>query len=481
MTYLRRNRAARVTAAAAALAVAASAFPISAHAEYAVVDLGALSNTPTQHRASVGAVNTTGQAVLTTAPDATAYHGFRYDTGALLDLGTLGGTTSSAVGINTSGQIVGQSTTAGGIAHAYVWTPGGTAGAASNPQMKDLNPTGGVSAATAINSTGQVVGFVAVSHPGLGDTDRAFIYSGGTMTQLPLPQTGGYSISYAYGVNDAGKVVGEAYTALSPIPHGFFYNGSASVEIGDFGGGGSTPLAINKSDQVVGYSTTADGYDHAFSYHAGAITDLGTLGGGHYSYAKAIASGGQIVGGSFTDDVDSVYHAFSSDGVTMTDLNSKVTSKAADWVLNEATGVNDAGVIVGTGTLAGAAHGFLLRPLAAGDATADGSVDFNDLVKLAQNYNSSGPSLWEQGDFNGDGLVDFNDLVLLAQNYNTTQTGVFASSPAFAVDLAAAFAEVPEPSSVAASLSVLLLAAGTGRGRRRQTSGHILTSARGKV
>jgi ELWxxDGT repeat protein len=55
----------------------------------------------------------------------------------------------------------------------------------------------------------------------------------------------------------------------------------------------------------------------------------------------------------------------------------------------------------------------------AGDANHDRTVDFGDLVALAQNYNSAGKT-FPQGDFNFDGKVDFNDLVLLAQRYNTT-------------------------------------------------------------
>jgi len=57
------------------------------------------------------------------------------------------------------------------------------------------------------------------------------------------------------------------------------------------------------------------------------------------------------------------------------------------------------------------------------DATLDGIVDFNDLVHLAQNYNTTvstvTDSWWYNGDFTYDGIVDFNDLVKLAQNYNT--------------------------------------------------------------
>jgi hypothetical protein len=56
----------------------------------------------------------------------------------------------------------------------------------------------------------------------------------------------------------------------------------------------------------------------------------------------------------------------------------------------------------------------------AGDASRDRAVDFNDLVVLAQNYNTIGNKLWSDGDFTGDGNVDFNDLVILAQRYNTT-------------------------------------------------------------
>jgi len=56
-----------------------------------------------------------------------------------------------------------------------------------------------------------------------------------------------------------------------------------------------------------------------------------------------------------------------------------------------------------------------------GDANLDRTVNFNDLVALAANYNTSG-KLWYQGNFNYGvtGMVDFNDLVPLAVNYNST-------------------------------------------------------------
>jgi hypothetical protein len=116
------------------------------------------------------------------------------------------------------------------------------------------------------------------------------------------------------------------------------------------------------------------------------------------------------------------------------------------------------------------ASAVLVRFTLAGDATLDGRVDFDDLVKLAQNYNvADGQRAWVNGDFDYDGDVDFEDLVKLAQNYNSrlpTDAAGLAGAPAgFAGDVAAAMAAVPEP-----GWSLVAVAAGVGyacRGRRR--------------
>lgn len=57
----------------------------------------------------------------------------------------------------------------------------------------------------------------------------------------------------------------------------------------------------------------------------------------------------------------------------------------------------------------------------AGDTDLDRDVDFDDLLKVAQNYGQTGKG-WEHGNFNYDigGVVNFDDLLSLAQNYGKT-------------------------------------------------------------
>jgi autotransporter-associated beta strand protein len=82
-----------------------------------------------------------------------------------------------------------------------------------------------------------------------------------------------------------------------------------------------------------------------------------------------------------------------------------------------------------------------------GDANVDGSVNFVDLLALAQNYGQAGGD-WARGDFDYDGAVGFIDLLALAQNFNTVAYGdasVDLGTPGLTADWALARSLVPEP------------------------------------
>ena len=70
---------------------------------------------------------------------------------SIIDLGTLGGIYSAGQAINNRGQVVGESYTASGELHAFLWQDG---------TMADLGTLGGpFSNAEAINDRGQITGF----------------------------------------------------------------------------------------------------------------------------------------------------------------------------------------------------------------------------------------------------------------------------------------------------------------------------------
>jgi hypothetical protein len=77
--------------------------------------------------------------------------------------------------------------------------------------------------------------------------------------------------------------------------------------------------------------------------------------------------------------------------------------------------------VVDAGGLALASNATASFQVLGGDANRDGTVNFDDLLILAANYNTN-PRGWSQGDFTQDSTVNFDDLLKLASNYNRTLT-----------------------------------------------------------
>jgi probable HAF family extracellular repeat protein len=266
------------------------------------------------------------------------------DTGfqGLTGLGTLG-KYNVATGINDAGQVVGWSgIIPGDSSRAFITGPNGVG-------MTDIGTLGGFwSIAFGINNSGQVAG---VSDTGLTQTEpgspvHAFITGPNGMGMTDLGTLGG-SDSSAQGINDAGQVAGNSFTATGE-PHAFITSpdGVGMTDLGTLGGSNSHARGINDAGQVVGDSFTATGEPHAFITGPDGVgmTDLGALGGG-WSVALGINDTGQVVGYSGTAAGDS--HAFITgpDGVGITDLNS-LLELPAGFVITEAVDINNVGQVI---------------------------------------------------------------------------------------------------------------------------------------
>jgi len=209
--------------------------------------------------------------------------------------------------------------------------------------------------ANAINDSRQVAGALITPT----NSAHAFLYQNGNLQDLGAL---GGEYSAAYGINNIGQVVGYAYTTTG-VFRGFLYDKGAMTELGTLGGDYSRANAINDSGQITGQAyISGNGGAHAFLYDNGQMTDLGVL-SGSYSEGDAINNAGVVVGqASIRNNTGYlIYHAVIFRGSGAKDLNNLIPARSG-WVLTQATGINDAGEIVGYGIFQGQTHAFLLNP-----------------------------------------------------------------------------------------------------------------------
>ena len=192
--------------------------------EYTVTDLGTLPDY--SDSSSATGINDSGQIVGNAANSSGATHAFIYSGGTMKDLGTLGGNNSIANGISDNGQVAGWANTGDGSQYAFLYS-GGT--------MKGLGTLGNFSNASSVNNNGQVVGSFNIE-----GGYHAFLYTGGTTAEIgKRPDV---TNSSASAINNSGLVVGIAYNT-SYVPYAFLYNGGSMTSLGTLGGLGSGPAA----------------------------------------------------------------------------------------------------------------------------------------------------------------------------------------------------------------------------------------------
>jgi uncharacterized membrane protein len=279
---------------------------------------GSYSDNNGQEHGLYGFVNKNGVGVAVKLPDAKGIDG------------------AIAYGINDKGTIVGSAGPLTGKETALVWTKNkkGNYVVAKLPQFKGASPVPGLaklSIANDINKAGVITGMAAND----GLIQRAVIWrptkSGGyTLVDLgqlksPIGFAGG---SYAHAINDGGLAVGVSFVGLKETATAFVPNSKGKY----------------------------------------AAVALPFIKGATKAEALEVNNKGAIVGTMEVngDEVAVMWTKDSKGKYAVTNLN-KFAPAGGNWEFAEATGINDAGVIVGTGLNPGSAT-FMLTPIKAAAA-----------------------------------------------------------------------------------------------------------------
>jgi len=302
------------------------------------------------------------------------------------DLGTLGGASSGATDVNSSGEVVGWAQTATGQVHAFVWRAG---------RMIDLGTLGGsTSTATGINDHGAIVGSSTVA---AGGPRRGFVWRRGAMRGIgrPLPAR----------IGNGGAIVGNITNAAGESNAAYRAHGRWRI-LPTLGFDGSVGESVNGNGAATGFLFFDPHGASAFVYRHGRMRVLPEVDGADETAAYAINDRGQIAGERFDPiepalwsggqwtplpvpalvdpeirdmndcaQIVGAHHpgvffeprAFLISQGVATDLNTAIPA-GSGWRLGVAGAINDRGQIVGVGRIATHQHAFLLTPVPAAAA-----------------------------------------------------------------------------------------------------------------
>jgi probable HAF family extracellular repeat protein len=344
---------------------------------YRVVDLGTLGGTSS---AGWGTNDRSWISGVSSLPGDMQTRAFLWREGVMADLGTLGGPNSwSYFPLNDRGAVTGGAETSTldprgedfcgfGTYLAclpVIWRHGSIA---ALPLLG-----GGNGAAFGLNNRGQVAGEAEtnVVEPTCVSPQvlqfKPVIWDRDGIHELP--RSPGDPIGAALAINDRGEAVGwsgtcaPGYGPHETFLHALLWNDGTMIDLGSLGGKTNVVAAdINNRGQVIGYSNLAnDASHHAFLWHAGVMRDLGTLPGDSSSEASDINDLGQVVGASLDETGNP--RAFLWQRGAITDLNALIPDDSPLFLLYGGS-INSRSEITGVALLKATAevHAFLATP-----------------------------------------------------------------------------------------------------------------------
>jgi probable HAF family extracellular repeat protein len=326
---------------------------------YTLTDLGAVA--PETVSQGYG-LNSVGQAAGTSSnPNGAIATLFSH--GQAFNLGLLeANDVSVATAINDSTEVVGFeyfSSTAANTPHAW----GFSNGKLTDIHSPSLFPAG--TKALGINTSGVVVGQGYLTSASF----HVFVYENGQMVDIGPP---GSFQANPVAITDAGEILGSYYTSSTDNGQFLYSNGKFTKLAAGPAGTSTSASAINSVGVIVG-SISVNGLSHAAVYSDGVWTDLGTLPGATAgTAATGINTAGQII--AVASYRVTSYHPFIpaktvaciiQNGVVV-DLNTLIPPNTG-FNLSRAIAINDAGQILCNtktqiGTVVSHQHAVLLTP-----------------------------------------------------------------------------------------------------------------------
>lgn len=275
------------------------------------------------------------------------------------------GFTGSAKAINDRGEVAGESGWVDRFVtdvrkpqkHALLWRGGATTDLGV---LKPLLAPYARSWANGINNAGWVVG----TADGPDGPICPFLWKDGTMLDL---RGKGDSAGIANSLSDKGVVVGSICRNGSSSLHAFLWEDGTGHDLRTLGGPSGTATAVNQRGFVVGFSDTPTAQTQAFLWRNGKMTMLERPKGFTTTTATSINDTRDIVGTAtrYSLDKDNVRNDESRavlwrNGKVL-DLNALIPD-GARWKLTGAITVNNAGVVLATGSKGGMRGWLLLIP-----------------------------------------------------------------------------------------------------------------------
>lgn len=376
----------------------------------------------------------------------------------IFDIGIVNPNDSASQGFRVSDNGIATGRSFGNPTQAFSWTKGG--GLVGLPNL--AAPSRPFSVGNGVTNGGVVVG--TGSTTSFGSSPLPLIWQNGTVAQLPLPA--GQTLGRANDINNLGVAVGSVNGGSLEV--GVIYSGGGAAVITQTTANGSmlrTAFGINDAGRVVGFgidpNNAAVNVGFVIDTATNSAFTVGALPGFNGAIAFDVSQAGHVVGSSMLNQGSGLPFIWSdADGILPIPLPAGTsqgsargvnslgwavgtassafaipflfdgvnTHRLADllppgsgWDLStntssSALGISEDGVIVGTGVRNGAVRAYAMVPvvLCEGDIDGDGTVDGADIALVLGSW---GPCIDCEADLDGDDTVDGVDLAIVLGNW----------------------------------------------------------------